>query len=132
MYVMDSFLFKFMRGQKVITTSPGPPGSRGRAKLCSAVPKKGDTGMRRGAGWEGELPLKGSSSPSAGSQAAPVHLLLSQALAAPGRDGAAAELLPGTMPGPDVQLIVEGVQAGVEKAGKVKWGCLGAGKEKGV
>lgn len=101
-----------------------PPGSRGCAELSSAVPKEEDTGMGRGAGWEGELPLEseqqhkcwvpGCSSPSPhqpnlGSNSDRRRWSRRRALL----------LLLGTVPGPNVQLIVEDVQAGVEeKAGE--------------
>lgn len=99
---------------------PCPPASRGCAELGSAVPKEEDTGMGRGAGWEGELPLEREQQhecwvPRCSSPSPHQPSLGSNSDRRRRSRCRALRLLPGTMPGPNVQLTVEDVQAGVEE-----------------
>lgn len=120
---MDCFLSKFMRGHLGYCCALKghhnflrhcPPASRGRA-----VPNKRDTGMRRRAGWEGELPLKKEQQHECWvtdcSSASPHQPSLGSNSDRRRRSGCRAPAAPGTTPAPNVQLIVEDVQAGVEE-----------------
>lgn len=115
-----------------------PPASRGCAELSSAVPKGENTGMGRGAGWEGELPLEreqqrecwgtGCSSPaphqpSLGSDSDRRRRSHRRALGCSwhnARPSSAADW--GGCPS----------WCGGESRRGIKWGCLRTGKEKGV